>query len=194
MGIETVGQLAEIPEERLQEFFGRWGTALYRKAHGEDSYEFVIDAEPKSISHSHTFGFDTSQRTALESMLSHLCQKGAKRLRDAGLEARCVTLRIRYSGFRTVTRSQTLAEPTHLDPLLLSTLRRLLERHWEHHPVRLIGIEFGTLSHGANQMGLFDPVLREKLERLARAADQLRERFGFSAVQFGGSLGSAKDH
>jgi DNA polymerase-4 len=194
MGIETVGQLAEIPEERLQEFFGRWGTALYRKAHGEDSYEFVIDAEPKSISHSHTFGSDTSQRTALESMLSHLCQKGAKRLRDAGLEARCVTLRIRYSGFRTVTRSQTLAEPTHLDPLLLATLRRLFERHWERHPVRLIGIEFGTLSHGANQMGLFDPVLREKLERLARAADQLRERFGFSAVQFGGSLGSAKDH
>jgi DNA polymerase-4 len=194
MGIETVGQLAEIPEERLQEFFGRWGTALYRKAHGEDSYEFVIDAEPKSISHSHTFGSDTSQRTALASMLSHLCQKGAKRLRDAGLEARCVTLRIRYSGFRTVTRSQTLGEPTHLDPVLLATLRRLFERHWEHHPVRLIGIEFGTLSHGANQMGLFDPVLREKLERLARATDQLRERFGFSAVQFGGALGSAKDH
>ena len=41
MGIETVGQLAGIPEERLQEFFGRWGTALYRKARGEDSYEFV---------------------------------------------------------------------------------------------------------------------------------------------------------
>lgn len=194
MGIETVGQLAAIPEERLQEFFGRWGAALYRKAHGEDSYEFVIDAEPKSISHSHTFGSDTSQRTALESMLSRLCQKGAKRLRDAGLDARTVTLRIRYVGFRTVTRSQTLPEPTHLDLVLLATLRRLFERHWEHCPVRLIGIEFGTLSHGANQMGLFDPVLREKLERLARAADQLRDRFGFSAVQFGGSLGSAKDH
>jgi DNA polymerase IV len=194
MGIETVGQLAGIPEERLQEFFGRWGTALYRKAHGEDSYEFIVDAEPKSISHSHTFGSDTSHRPALESMLSCLCQRGAKRLRDACLDARTVTLRIRYAGFRTVTRSQTLPEPTHLDPVLLATLRRLFERHWEHRPVRLIGIEFGTLSHGVNQMALFDPEWREKLERLARVTDQLRDRFGFAKVQFGGSLGSSKDH
>ncbi|PYU24170.1 MAG: DNA polymerase IV [Acidobacteria bacterium] len=194
MGIETVGQLAGIPEERLQEFFGRWGTALYRKAHGEDSYEFIVDAEPKSISHSHTFGSDTSHRPALESMLSCLCQKGAQRLRDACLDACTVTLRIRYAGFRTVTRSKTLSEPTHLDPVLLATLRRLFERHWEQRPVRLIGIEFGRLSHGVNQMGLFDPEWREKLERLARATDQLRDRFGFAKVQFGGSLGCAKDH
>jgi DNA polymerase-4 len=194
MGIETVGQLAGIPEEGLQEFFGRWGTALYRKAHGEDSYEFVIDAEPKSISHSHTFGSDTGHRPALESMLSCLCQKGAKRLRDACLDARAVTLRIRYAGFQTVTRSKTLPEPTHLDPVLLAALRRLFERHWEHRPVRLIGIEFGTLSHAATQMGLFDLGWRAKLERLARATDQLRDRFGFAKVQFGGSLGSAKDH
>src|SRR4029077_18509948 len=68
MGIETVGQLAGIPEQRLEEFFGRWGTALHRKARGQDSYEFVIDAEPKSVSHSHTFGSDTKDRAALESM------------------------------------------------------------------------------------------------------------------------------
>lgn len=194
MGIETVGQLAGIPEEHLQDVFGQWGTALYRKARGEDSYEFVIDAEPKSVSHSHTFGSDTKDRAALESMLSHLCQKGAKRLRDARLDARTVTLRIRYAGFETVTRSKTLTEPTHLDPVFLATLRRLFEQNWNRRPVRLIGIEFGLLSHGANQTGLFDPEWREKLERLARATDQLRDRFGFSAVQFGGSLGSEKDH
>ena len=194
MGIETVGQLAGIPEERLQEVFGRWGTALYRKAHGEDSYEFVIDAEPKSISHSHTFGSDTKHRPTLESMLSRLCQKGAKRLRDAGLDTGTVTLRIRYSGFQTVTRAHTLPEPTHLDPVLLATLRRLFEKHWDRRPVRLIGIEFGTLTHGANQIGLFDPEARQKLERLARATDQLRDRFGFAAIQLGGSLGAAKDH
>ncbi len=194
MGIETVGQLAGIPEERLQEVFGRWGTALYRKAHGEDSYEFVIDAEPKSISHSHTFGSDTNHRPTLESMLSRLSQKGAKRLRDAGLDTGTVTLRIRYSGFQTVTRAHTLPEPTHLDPVLLATLRRLFEKHWDRRPVRLIGIEFGTLTHGANQIGLFDPEARQKLERLARATDQLRDRFGFAAIQLGGSLGAAKDH
>jgi DNA polymerase-4 len=193
-GIETVGQLAAIPQERLEEFFGRWGTALYRKARGEDSYEFFVDAEPKSISHSHTFGSDTNDRPTLESMLSRLCQKGGKRLRDAALDAGTVTLRIRYAGFETVTRAKTLPEPTHFDSVLLAALRRLFEQHWERRPVRLIGIEFGSFSHGPNQLGLFDPERREKLERLARAADQLRDRFGFSKLQLGGSLGSSEDH
>ncbi len=190
--IETVGRLALVPQERLEELFGRWGTALWQKARGEDSYEFVIDAEPKSISHSHTFGSDTRDRTALESMLSRLCQQGAKRLREAGLDTRTVTLTLRYSGFQTVTRSKTLPDPTHLDPLLLSTLKLLFEQHWERRPVRLIGIEFAALSHGANQLSLFDPERRQKLERLARATDELRNRFGFAKVQFGGSLGAKK--
>src|SRR5256712_3863856 len=194
MEIETVGQLSAIPEERLHEFFGRWGTALYRKARGEDSYEFVIDAEPKSVSHSHTFGSDTNDRRGLESMLSRLCQKGAKRLRDAGLNARTVTLRIRYTGFQTVTRSQTLPEPTHLDPMLLATLRRLFDQHCDPRPVPLIGIEFEKLSHGANQIGLFDPEGREKPEPPARAADQPPDRFGFAKVQLAGTRGSEKDH
>jgi DNA polymerase IV len=78
--------------------------------------------------------------------------------------------------------------------VLLATLRRLFEKHWDRRPVRLIGIEFGTLTHGGNQIGLFDPESRAKLERLARATDQLRDRFGFASIQLGGSLGAAKDH
>src|SRR5437879_10993637 len=59
LGIETVEQIAAMPQEKLESIFGQWGTALYRKSRGGDSYEFVIDAEPKSISHNHTFGEDT---------------------------------------------------------------------------------------------------------------------------------------
>ena len=59
LGIETVDQIAALPQEKLEKIFGQWGTALYRKARGGDSYEFVVDAEPKSISHNHTFGEDT---------------------------------------------------------------------------------------------------------------------------------------
>src|SRR3984957_18743540 len=60
LGIERVGQLAQMPREFLEEHFGRWGTALHRKSRGEDSYEFFVDAQHKSISHSHTFGEDTA--------------------------------------------------------------------------------------------------------------------------------------
>src|SRR6266699_181885 len=87
LGIETVEQIAALPQEKLEKIFGQWGTALYRKARGGDSYEFVIDAEPKSISHNHTFGEDTDDANALSTMLSHLSQKACKRLREAGLAA-----------------------------------------------------------------------------------------------------------
>lgn len=189
--IETVGQLAAIPRERLEELFGQWGTALYRKARGEDSYEFFVDAEPKSISHSHTFGEDTSDRRVLDPMLSRLCQKAGKRLRDSGLDAGTVTLTIRYAGFQTITRGKTLPEPTHLDPLFLATVHELFDLHWDYHrAVRLVGVELSQLSHGSSQLSLLDSTKREKLDKIARATDKLRDRFGFSKIQLGGSLGS----
>ena len=189
LGIERVGQLAAMEQERLNELFGQWGTALFRKSRGEDSYEFFVDAEPKSISHSHTFGEDTRDRALLDAMLSRLCQKAGKRLRDSGLDARTVTLRLRYASFETVTRSKTLPEASHLDPLFLETLRQLFQRTLDRsRAVRLIGVELGALSHGEGQLDLLDAARREKLEKLARATDKLRDRFGFDKVQLGGSL------
>jgi len=189
MGIETVGQLQQVPLDRLEETFGRWGTALFRKALGIDSFEFFVDAEPKSISHNQTFGVDTNDRSLLESTLSHLCQKAAKRLRDAGLHAKTVSLTLRYSDFKTITRSHTLGEPSDLDETFLRTIRELFVHAWNGiSMLRLVGVELSAFSSGAEQLDLLDPGRREKLERLARATDRLRDRFGFSKVQFGGSL------
>ena len=148
-----------------------------------------MDAEPKSVSNNHTFGFDTDDRAALDSTLSYLCQKAAKRLREAGLDARTVTLTIRYAGFQTITRSKTLAWPTHLDSEFLATVQRLFDAHWDQkRKVRLLGVELSSLTRGSGQLDLLDAARREKLERLTRAADRLRDRFGFSKIQLGGSF------
>lgn len=189
LGIELVGQLSESTAEKLEEIFGRWGTALYRKARGQDSYEFLVDAEPKSISQNHTFGEDTLDRAALDAMLSHLAQKACKRLREAGLETRTLTLTIRYAGFHTYTRSKTLSQPTSLDAVIHGIFKELFERHLNRsRKVRLLGVALSGFSHGTTQLDLIGAERREKLERLTRAADSLRDRFGFSKVQFGGSL------
>ena len=189
LGIETVEQLASHQQEKLEKIFGQWGTALYRKARGGDAYEFLIDAEPKSISHNHTFGEDTSDLTQLGSLLSHLSQKACKRLREAGLFARTLTLTIRYAGFHTYTRSKTVAEPVHLDcdihAIFLALFREHLDRKRK---VRLLGCALSGLCHGAGQRDLLEADRREKMDKLTKAADQLRDKFGFGSVQFGGSL------
>src|SRR5271169_3921448 len=188
-GIETIAQLQALSLERLEESFGKWGTALYRKSRGIDSYEFFVDAEAKSLSHNQTFGEDTRDAEQLHSTLSHLCEKASKRLRDAGLYARTVTLTIRFADFTTITRSETLAEPSDLDSKFLKTIRDLFARSWNGSALlRLVGVALTSFSAGSGQLDLLDPGRREKLERLARATDRLRDKFGFTKIQLGGSL------
>jgi len=189
LGIEYVHQLADYPQEKLEQIFGQWGTALYRKARGGDSYEFVLDAEPKSISQNHTFGEDTSDVAAMESMLSHLSQKACKRLREAGLSSRTLTITIRYTGFDTYTRSKTLGDPVEFDADAFAVFLSLFREHRNpKRKVRLIGVALSGLTHGNEQLDLLDPERRAKLDKLTRAADSLRDRFGFAKIQFGGSL------
>jgi DNA polymerase IV len=189
LGIETVEQIATVPQDQLEKIFGQWGTALFRKARGGDSYEFVVDAEPKSISHNHTFNEDTNDSAALTATLSHLSQKACKRLREAGLAARTLTLTIRYEGFDTHTRSKTLAEPSSLDAGINAVFQELFRRHRDQsRRVRLLGVSLSGFTHGGEQLDLLQAQRREKLEKLTQAADRLRDRFGFDKLQFGGSL------
>lgn len=189
LGIEYVHQLAEHSQEKLEKVFGQWGTSLYRKARGRDSYEFVVDGEAKSISHNHTFNEDTSEVEQLEAMLSHLSQKACKRLRESGFSARTLTLTIRYTGFDTYTRSKTPSKPIQFDPDAYAIFVSLLREHRDtRRKVRLLGVAFSGLTHGEEQLDLLDPERRAKLDQLTRATDSLRDRFGFGKVQFGGSL------
>jgi len=189
LSIETVEQMAAQRLEKLEKVFGQWGTALYRKARGGDSYEFIIDAEPKSISHNHTFGEDIDDTVALTAMLSHLSQKACKRLREAGLATRTLTLTIRYAGFDTYTRAKTLGETTQLDADIFAVFQNLFRQHRDHRrKIRLLGVSLGGLTHGAEQLDLLSAERRAKLAKLTRATDLLRDRFGFGSVQFGGSL------
>ena len=196
LGIQTVEQLAAVPQEQLEKIFGQWGDALYRKARGGDSYEFVIDAEPKSISHNHTFGEDTDDVNEMTTLLSHLSQKACKRLREAELAARTLTLTIRYAGFETHTRAKTLADPTQLDADIFAVFQDLFHKHRDvKRKVRLLGVSLSSFTRGNEQLDLLDAQRREKLEKLTKAADRLRDRFGFRKVQFGGSLSAEElDH
>jgi len=194
MGITTVGQLAAMRREKLEDGFGRWGDALYQKSRGQDAFEFFLDAEAKSISHNHTFGEDTDDVEELRATLSHLGQKTCKRMRDAGLSARTITLTIRYAGFQTTTHSHTFTESTNLDSVILGKTRELFESRWQRpRKIRLLGVAFTNFTHGEQQLDLLTGAQNEKLARLARTTDKLRDRFGFSKIQYGGSLDRKTD-
>jgi DNA polymerase IV len=122
-------------------------------------------------------------------MLSHLSQKACKRLREAGLYTRTLTLTIRYAGFETYTRSRSVTDPVHLDTDIFAVFLDLFRANRDaKRKVRLLGAALSAFSHGAGQLDLLDADRREKLDKLTKAADGLRDKFGFGTVRFGGSL------
>ncbi len=112
LGIRQVGDLARFDEAFLEEHFGKWGLALAGKARGEDAggwfdTEVGDDADAKSISHEHTYNEDTADVEQLESTLMRLSEMVGRRLREGGLHARTIQLKLRYKDFTTITRART---------------------------------------------------------------------------------------
>ena len=188
-GISTIGDLALTGEEKLKEWFGKYGEWLYTKSQGRDIEAYQYSEEPKSISHETTFDVDIDNVEELERTLSYLSQLVARRLRDHQLFARTIGLKLRYASFRTLTRDLTLEEPTHLDSVIFENVLRLFENNWNRkQKIRLLGVRASNLERGVFQPQLLDAPQKEKLERIMQTTDKLRERFGFESIQLARSL------
>jgi len=194
MGIYKVRDLARLDEAVLQERFGQWGLALAGKARGQDAGGW-FDAEigageaPKSISHEHTFNHDTADPQQLDSTLAHLCEMVARRLRENGLHARTLQLKLRYDDFTTLTRAHTLATATQLDTEIIAQARALFRANWKTgRRVRLLGVHASSFEAGEGQIGLLEAPQRQRWQRALSAADRLRDKFGEAAVSLASGL------
>ncbi len=189
LGLATIGDLQRYGLEKLRARFGKYGEWLWTKSRGEDIEAYQYEEEPKSISPETTFDVDTADAGELERTLSYLAQRVAGRLRDHRLFARTVGLKLRNARFKTLTRDVTLDEPTHLDSVIFANVLRLFEQAWKRdEKIRLIGVRASNLEHGVFQRNLLEAPARAKLDRAMEAADKMRAKFGFHAVQLARSL------
>jgi DNA polymerase-4 len=194
LGIRKVGDLARLDEAFLEERFGKWGMALAGKSRGLDSggwFDTEIGAEegPKSISHEHTFSEDTADVAHIESTLAKLCEMVGRRLREHGLHARTIQLKLRYSDFSTFTRAHSVPRATQLDTELFEEIRGLFHHNWKAGAaIRLLGVHCSGWSEGEEQMSLMGEERHERWKQAIAAADKMRDRFGESAVSLAASL------
>ncbi len=194
IGIRRIGDLAALDDSVLEARFGKWGLALAGKAQGLDAggwFDTEIGAcgDPKSISHEHTFGTDTSDTERLEATLAHLAEKVGRRLREHRLHARTIQLKLRYSDFSTITRAHTFPSATQLDIDLVEASRRLLRDNRERgRPIRLLGVHASGFERDSGQFELIDGGRAERWRQALEAADRLRDRFGETAVALGAGM------
>ncbi len=188
MNIQKVGDLAKLEDRDLEQRFGKWGLALAGKSRGEDAggwfdNEVGESVDAKSISHEHTFNDDTGDAERLLSTLMRLSEMVARRLREAGVFARTIQLKLRYKDFTTITRAHSLDQPTQMDNQIFEQIRRLFFDNWRKGaPVRLLGVQASNFESGSAQLDLLEPNQQQRWQNALAAMDHLRDKFGESAV------------
>jgi DNA polymerase-4 len=181
LGIATIGQLQILPRALLVTRLGPHGDTLRELALGRDDRPVTPWSAPKSMGAETTFGRDLTDRGRLEVTLRGQAERVAAELRAEGVSAARVTLKLRFSDFRTITRSHT-ADPTQDGLELWRRAGALLAREHLPEPVRLIGISASSLrSEASGQLDLLDPNAVRR-ERLGRVVDRITRRFGSRAL------------
>jgi DNA polymerase-4 len=187
MGITTIGRLAAMPVRLLSSRFGVMGEVLHRLAQGQD--DSPVDPSSlesvKSVGHSVTLPRDICDPLEVDTVLLDLSEKVARRLRRGGCLARTVTLTVRDHNFVDITRARTLGEPTWLAEVIYRTARDIHRHSFEPwRKVRLLGVTASNLTDAweGRQLSLFGTD-NERLERLTKAVDRLKDRFGEESVQ-----------
>ncbi len=177
-GIKTVKELANFPEEKLTGLLGSNAHLLKNYAHGHDDRKMVVSQEAKSISKERTFAEDIFGRDYVISTLSELSEEVGYRLRAEGMQARTVSIKVRFADFTTITRDKTLAESTNLDNEIFKSVKELFRRHGGKPPWRLVGVKLSGLE-GWKQMSFFTPDSpQEKERKITRVKDELRGKYG----------------
>ncbi|MFQ5770283.1 MAG: DNA polymerase IV, partial [bacterium] len=141
MGISTIGQIAQLPEQELIRRLGKWGNALWRLANGMDARPVLTSTPRKSISQEITFDADTDNEELIERTLFRLADALTRLMRNKHLKGRTVTLKIRLEDFSTFTRSQSLSDFVDstqvLKGIVIDLFRKFDRKNMK---VRLIGI------------------------------------------------------
>lgn len=146
LGIETVGDLAQVPLSLLITQFGpAHGDYLHLAAQGIDDSPLITHWEPKSISREVTFQHDIGDRELLLNTLHALAREALAQLRADGFHCRTVSVKIRFSDFEAHTRDRTLTSPTDQQAVIEQTALNCVERIALNKQVRLIGIRLGDL-------------------------------------------------
>ena len=187
-GINTIRQLRETPPEILKSIFGDQTPHVIRLAQGVDNREVESNREAKSISSEQTFATDITDKDILLEVLLSQVEDVAQRLRLNDLDAKTITLKLRYEDFRTITRSSTFDQPTNTTKTLWQEAEQVFMK-WHKKSagaLRLLGFGASGLRHaGSGQRQLFEEPDQEKQKRLDKAFDEIRGKFGHDALRRG---------
>jgi DNA polymerase-4 len=183
-GIYTVGEIANLPQDFFAAALGKFGIDLWQKANGCGNEYLSIEHEQKSISKETTFGSDVNSKKLIENIMFEIAGKVCQTLRDNNYHASTVTVKIRYSDFKTITRARSIKH-TNDDKIIFETALDLFRKSYTRRvSLRLIGIKLTGFTLSSYQENLFDRTEAAR-KRLIEAVNSIRNKYGFTSIQMG---------
>lgn len=188
MGVELIKTIQEMPLELMFTAFGKNGETIWRRAQGIDNPKLVPFHERKSISSERTFQKDTIDLDKLKTTLTAMVESLSFRLRMGNKLTGCISVKIRYSDYSTVTRQKRIPY-TSADHILVPEVMDLFNKLYDRRIlIRLVGVNYSNIVGGNYQIDLFDDT--EEMINLYDAMDKMRKRFGEKCVMRASSLGA----
>lgn len=197
LGIKTIGDLACTDPGLLRSHLHKHGEVIWAFANGMDAS--VVESTPppnKGYGNSTTIPFDVTDAGTAKMVLLSLAETVAARLRKDGRKAELVAVGIKDWEFRYASHQRVLREATNITLEIQREASSLFEELWDGAPIRHLGIHTGRIRDWDHmrQLRMFDETDYEKQERLDRAVDQIRRRYGMDAVKRGVFLENPIDH
>lgn len=196
MGIHTIGQLARTDPAILRSHLHKHGEIIWSFANGIDVSQVLAEPEAnKGYGNSTTIAFDVTDGHTAKQVLLALAETVAARLRADGVKIGVVAVSIRDYRLETWGHQITLDTATDITGEIWQASCRAFDEAWDGTAIRHLGIHTMKVSKEKNrQIGLFDQVDHEKLERLDRTIDAIRRRYGNDAVKRASFLEGRIDH
>ena len=184
-GFHKVADIQQRTEKEILDILGKHGLWIYNVAFGRGSDVIGDEWDAKSISREETFTKDISDRKKLEKTIFELTEDVCQQLRDHGWKTGTVTLKLRYSDFKTLTHAKSI-EPTNDDAIVAQTARSLLHSAYTSNlPIRLIGVRLTNFDE-KEQMELSLFPSEKKKQDILKIVGKIRKKFGDKVIHVGG--------
>lgn len=191
MQIKTIGDLARTDKRILQDKFGKHGIMMWEYANGIDESEVkYLKEKPKGIGNSVTLPEDISNIEKLEEILLALTEQVTYRLRKQKMLAKVVNVQLRTKDFVDTSHQRKMLSATASTKEIFNNAKELLKQMYRKGtPIRLIGLRLDDLTDKEEmQISLFDNVKDRKQEKLDKAIDSLKDKYGYDLITRAGNM------
>ncbi len=185
MGIKTIGELAQTDLSIIKSHFGKYGEVIWSFANGID-VSAVEPAPPpnKGYGNSTTTAFDLVDASTARLVLLSLAETVSARLREDNVKISVISVGIKDYNFVYYGHQRTLDTPTNITYEIYETACQIFDEMWNKIPIRHLGIHTSHVTtENSRQLNIFDNIDYEKMERLDKAVDEIRKRFGIDSIK-----------